>query len=231
MTVKKKSVKKASVKKAVTKKRVVKKKAPAKKRVTKRTTKKRAPKKVELDDFGLTLKEREFADLWRGGPDEVRGNAKRSYMKVHPRVKERTAETEGAKLLRKPEIDSYLQLKAKEITEKCDINAQWLLERLADEATADIADIYDEAGALKPVHTWPKIWRQGLVAGLDVHQEYRYQDGERIPDGVIMKVKISDRIKRLELIGKLAVVNAFGDNEKDKGANVTVIIEDKDSNA
>ena len=45
-----------------------------------------------------------------------------------------------------------------------------MLKRLADEVTADLAEIYREDGSLKPLHEWPLIWRQGLVAGLDVDE-------------------------------------------------------------
>ena len=123
-------------------------------------------------------------------------------------------------------------MKGKEIEEKCDINAQWLLERLASEANADLADLYDEGGSMLPVHQWPKIWRKGLVAGLDVHQEYRYQDGERIPDGVIVKIKMSDRVKRLELIGRHVSVNAFPNRQEitgpDGGPQEHVIMDKED---
>ncbi|MDY7525369.1 terminase small subunit [Sphingomonas sp. 10B4] len=82
------------------------------------------------------------------------------------------------------------------------INADWLLTRLAQEVEADIADLYDEAGRVKAVKDWPIIWRTGLVAGLDVES---VGGGA----GTIVKMKLSDRVKRLELIGKHIDVQAF----------------------
>jgi len=82
------------------------------------------------------------------------------------------------------------------ISKKTEINAAWVLNRLAAEVMADIADLYDDENNLKPVAEWPVEFRQGLIAGID-------SDGG---------IKLSDRLKRLELIGKHIGVQAF--NEK-----------------
>ncbi|MFG6083667.1 terminase small subunit [Paracoccus litorisediminis] len=84
-------------------------------------------------------------------------------------------------------------------SERTKIDADWVLNRLAEEAEADLADTLEDDGAVKPVKDWPKIWRKGLVAGLDV-EEIRNRDGEI--EGHARKIKLSDRIKRIELIGK-----------------------------
>lgn len=121
----------------------------------------------------------------------------------------KTASSQGERLLRNAEIANSISVAKRERSERTRIDADWLLNRLAEEAEADIADLYDESGAMKPVHQWPKIWRQGLIAGLDVDQQFTMTDGERVPDGVIVKVKLSDRAKRLEMIGKHIGVQAF----------------------
>lgn len=111
----------------------------------------------------------------------------------------------------KPDIQARIaQLQAERI-EKTKIDAAWVLTRLADEATADIADLYDENGNLLPIRDWPLIWRQGLVQGIDVEElfEGRGQDRERI--GTIRKIKLDNRVKRIELIGKHIGVQAFRD--------------------
>jgi len=110
-------------------------------------------------------------------------------------------------LLAKPAIKAAIDAGKAARSAKTGIDAAWLLNRLAVEAEADLADIYTEDGAVKPVHQWPKIWRQGLVAGIK-HQELR--DGEGNATGeFIVEVKVSDRVKRLELIGKHVGVQAF----------------------
>lgn len=201
--------------------------ASKKKAVKKKAARKKLTKKV--DKYGLNTKERKFADLYRAGPDDIIGNAKRCYMKTYPRTTERTAEVEASKLLRKPEILAYINIRTDEFTKQCDIDAKWLLDRLAREANADMADLYHENGSLKSIHEWPEIWRKGLVSGLEVHQEYAYEDGKKVPDGLVLKIKASDRTKRLEMIGKHVAVKAFGDT--DTAMKLTITLEDKDAKA
>lgn len=125
----------------------------------------------------------------------------------------KTARKIGHENLTKPDIATAIA-EAKEVrSEKTGIDAAWLLSRLAEEAEADLSELYDESGALKPVADWPPIWRKGLVAGLDV-EEIR-ADGAVI--GIIRKVKLSDRVKRLELIGKHVDVQAFRERVEHSG--------------
>lgn len=125
----------------------------------------------------------------------------------------KTANEIGAENLAKPSIRAAVDAALLERTQKTKIDANWVLERLAAEAEADIADLYEPDGALKPVHEWPKIWRQGLVAGVDVEEI----TVEGVKMGEVRKIKLSDRVKRLELIGKHVRVNAFQDVVQHKG--------------
>lgn len=117
----------------------------------------------------------------------------------------RSAKQVGHALLKHPVVGPMIEAAMKGRSDRTRIDADWMLIRLAEEAEADLADLYDEHGALKPVKEWPLIWRKGLVAGLDV-EELR-ADG--VVMGLVKKVKLSDRIRRLELIGKHVDVQAF----------------------
>ena len=128
----------------------------------------------------------------------------------------RTAEKIGSENLRKPEIAVAVDAAKLARSERTMINADWVLQRLVDEAEADLADLYDaETGDLKPIHEWPKVWRRGLVAGVDV--EVILEDGAEI--GRVKKIKLSDRVRRLELIGKHVKINAFQNNVHHTGLN------------
>jgi len=98
-----------------------------------------------------------------------------------------------------------------ERSEETKIDAGWVLKRLAVEAEADLADLYDDNGDVKPVKEWPLIWRQGLVAGVEVEALFEGFGEDRQQIGFVKKIKISDRVRRLELIGKHVQVNAFQD--------------------
>jgi len=118
----------------------------------------------------------------------------------------KTAKQQGARLLTHADVQARLQGQISARSEKTGIDAEWLLRRLAMEADADLADLYDDAGKLKPVREWPLIWRQGLVAGVETVREGSGDDASFVD-----KIKISDRIKRLELIGRHIGVQAFKD--------------------
>lgn len=115
----------------------------------------------------------------------------------------------GAEFLANPRVSAAIDAAKAARSKETQIDANWVLKRLADEAEADVADLYGEDGRLLPVKDWPKIWRQGLVAGVKTHVS---EDGVAIID-----VKLSDRIRRLELIGKHVRVNAFQEVVQHKG--------------
>ena len=97
------------------------------------------------------------------------------------------------------------------------VDAGWLLGRLVDEATADIADLYDGEGRLKPVDEWPEVWRQGLIQGVEIEERFEGRGNAREQVGFVKKVRLSDRLKRLELIGKHIGVKAFEETVRVKG--------------
>lgn len=155
----------------------------------------------------LTEKQKRFVDEYLIDLNATQAAIRAGYS-------EKTANEIGAENLGKPSIreavDAALQVRAK----KTQIDAEWVLRRLAEEAEADVADLYTESGSLKPVHEWPKIWRQGLVAGIEIEQ-VKGPDGSVA--GEVAKVKLSDRVKRLEMIGKHVRVNAFQEVVQHKG--------------
>lgn len=125
-----------------------------------------------------------------------------------------TARQIGSALLSQIDVTEEIERLRTERSERTGINAEWLLKRLADEATADINDIYGENGELLPISEWPLIWRQGLVAGVDV-EIITGPDGTEM--GMVKKIKVSDRVRRLELIGKHVGVKAFEEQIAVKG--------------
>jgi len=76
----------------------------------------------------LTRSEKRFCDLLRLNPGLPQYKA---YMQAFPRTKkENTASTSANKLLKKPEIHAYLQLKLREAEEATDLDEKWVLRRL-----------------------------------------------------------------------------------------------------
>ena len=154
----------------------------------------------------LTRKQQRFVD-------EYLLDLNASQAAIRTGYSEKTAGAIGFELLKKPEISEAIETAISNRSERTKIDADWLLSRLASEAEADVGDLYGDDGQLLPVKEWPKIWRQGLVAGLDI--EEIEVDGVRM--GTVKKIRVSDRVRRLELIGKHVRVNAFQDVIQHKG--------------
>lgn len=156
----------------------------------------------------LTEKQQRFVDEYLIDLNALQAAIRAGYS-------EKTAGQIGHENLNKPEIQAAIDAALDRRSRETQIDANWVLTRLAAEAEADLNDLYNDDGSIKPMREWPKIWRQGLVAGIK-HQEMRDSEGNRTGE-FIVDVKISDRIKRLELIGKHVRVNAFQEVVQHKG--------------
>jgi phage terminase small subunit len=123
----------------------------------------------------------------------------------------------GYENLIKPDVQSAIAALKLARSARTKIDADWVLTRLALEVDADLAELYSDTGALKPVSEWPMVWRQGLVAGVETAEEFEEVDGKKRPSGLVNKIKLSDRLKRLELIGKHIAVGAFTEKHEHTG--------------
>lgn len=130
----------------------------------------------------------------------------------------RNADKIGSQLLGKTRVAEAIQEAMQARNKRTEIDADWVLKRLAQDATADLADLYDDAGNLRPVKEWPMVWRTGLVVGVETAQERDGVDNEGSPTfSTVRKVKLLDRTKLVELIGKHVNVGAFKDRIEHSG--------------
>lgn len=150
--------------------------------------------------MALTPKEHRFVGEYLIDLNATRAASRAGYSR-------HTARQIGSENLSKPAIREAIKIAMAERSERTAIDAAWVLTRLVAEVEADMADLYDEQGRLLPVEDWPLVWRTGLIVGIDT--EELEVDGVRM--GTARKVKQSDRIKRLELIGRHVGVQAFKD--------------------
>jgi len=114
----------------------------------------------------------------------------------------------ASKLLRDTKVAlrvEELQQAASERAEKqFKIDADWMLKRLKSIDEMDVADIMDDAGNIKPIRDWPKVWRTS-ISGLDLHEIQGADDALT----VIRKLKLPDKAKNLEMLGRHVNVKAF----------------------
>lgn len=165
----------------------------------------------------LTPKQRRFVDEYLV---DLNGTA----AATRAGFSERSAKAKASQLLAMPHIAEAIASAQQDRASRTKIDADWVLSRLAEEANADLADLYDDEGALRPIQDWPDIWRKGLVAGIDVEEVKE----EGVVVAIVRKVKLSDRIKRIELIGKHVSVQAFREQVEHKGT-ITLNISPEDA--
>lgn len=158
----------------------------------------------------LTPKQQRFVDEYLIDLNATQAAIRAGYSK-------KTARVTGQENLTKPDIADAIRKAQERRSEQTQIDAEWVLRRLAEESEADVADLFDEYDNLRPVREWPRIWRKGLVAGMDVSVEYERVDGEKKPTGTLTKVRLSDRAKRLEMLGKHVFVGAFSEKHEHTG--------------
>ena len=120
------------------------------------------------------------------------------------------ANTIGPRLLANVGIAAAIAAAKAERSERTKIDADWVLRTLEAEKKADLADLYDDANNLLPVKKWPMVFRTGLVVGIETVQERSGVDESGAPKFVaVRKVKLQDRTRTTELIGKHVEVAAF----------------------
>lgn len=81
-------------------------------------------------------------------------NAKRAYLKAHPKAKDRTAEVEGSKLLRKPELKAFIDQEMKARRQRLRMDGDEALEAITRIARVDPRRIFKDNRLLRP-EDWP----------------------------------------------------------------------------
>lgn len=127
---------------------------------------------------------------------------------------EKTASQIAYELLQNPLVLAQIEKEKAQRLDRLQVDADWMLKRLIHEAEADLAELYDDDGRLKPVNEWPEVWRKGLIAGIEVEELFEGRGKDREHVGTLRKVRLADRTKRLELIGRHVDVQAFTDKKK-----------------
>lgn len=148
-------------------------------------------------DKHLTPKQQVFVDEYLIDLNATQSAIRAGYSK-------KTAYSQGPRLLKNVDVCLEIKKAMERRSEDTKIDSKWVLERLSKEVEADLADIYDKDGSIKSIHDWPLIWRQGLVVGIDI--ELTRERGV-----TITKLKLADRGKRLEMLGKHVKVHACKD--------------------
>jgi phage terminase small subunit len=150
------------------------------------------------NEHGLTPGQQTFADLYRAGPEKVRGNALACYRQAFPQAALSTAKVQSSRLLRNPAVETYLQLKRQAAEASADIEETRLLREWRRVAFSDIRALFTKDGQLKPIHTLPDD-----VAAAIASVEVGVRKGEQGEEPLyVYKIKFWNKLEALKKLGK-----------------------------
>lgn len=142
-----------------------------------------------------------------------------------------TAAVKASVMMRDERIQKRIAELMEERNKRMRVSADYVLMRLVEIDQMDVLDILNDDGGMKPIAEWPKVWRTSLSA-MDIatikttQASLQKENGEadlsvEDVEHILKKVKWTDKVKNLELIGKHVDVNAFKER-LDVNVNVTI---------
>lgn len=143
---------------------------------------------------GLTPKQRLFVAEYLVDKNATQAAIRAGYS-------QKTARSIGEENLTKPDIKAAIDSALEQQIERVEVNADIVLRELIALATVDIAEAFDENGALRPIHDIPKDVRKA-ISGVDVYSERVSGSGEDAEIGYTKKIRFWDKKGSLELLGK-----------------------------
>jgi phage terminase small subunit len=162
----------------------------------------------EYKDRPLQPKQVAFKDAYLA---QERGKKNPTQAALDAGYSTKSAAEQGRRLLLHPKMRHELMLHTpSRVREIANIDAAWVLKELAVLWDVPLSELFDDLGRLRPLTDIPEE-AQKLISGFEVVEvQVHGEDGE--PDTLIRtgKVKLFDRLRVLEDIGKLTRVNAFG---------------------
>lgn len=129
-------------------------------------------------------------------------NATRAYKVAYSRCKkDETANVNGSKLLRNTKVQEYISERMKKREKRTEITQDMVIKELVKIAFLDIRKLYTENGQLKNVADIDSE-TVGAISSLETLEEYDGYGDNREKIGDTQKVKLLDKTKALELLGK-----------------------------
>lgn len=129
-------------------------------------------------------------------------NATRAYKVAYSRCKkDETASVNGSKLLRNTKVQEYISKKQKEIEKRTEVTQDMVIKELAKIAFLDIRKLYTENGQLKNIADIDSN-TAGAISSLETLEEYDGYGDDREKIGDTKKVRLLDKTKALELLGR-----------------------------
>ncbi len=138
---------------------------------------------------------------------------------------EGSAEVTASRVLSNANVKQRIAELEKPAIEKAEVTVERIIQELANIAFFDIRELYDDQGNMKNIHTIPESARRA-ISGMDVFEEFQGRGDDREQIGLTKKVRMCDKLKALELLGKTNLMNMFTETINHKvndGCGVLVI--------
>lgn len=129
-------------------------------------------------------------------------NATRAYKVAYPNCKkDETAKSAGSRLLTNVNLQNYISEKMKQREKRTEVTQDMVIKELAKIAFLDIRKLYTENGQLKNIADIDDE-TAGAISSLETLEEYDGYGDDREKIGDTQKVKLLDKTKALELLGR-----------------------------
>lgn len=135
---------------------------------------------------------------------------------------EATARQIAHNMLQEPEVEEYLSALRNTLAEKTGITQQRVLEEYAKIAFFDIREVFDIDGGLIHVKQLDDS-SAGAISSIKSSEEWGEDDeGNKVITGTIKEVKVFDKIRALQDLGKHLGMFEKDNDQKTKAAQVTI---------
>jgi phage terminase small subunit len=129
-------------------------------------------------------------------------NATRAYRIAYPSIKkESTINSLASRLLRNDKVNEYLEKRKLDRQKRTEITQDMVIKELAKIAFVDMRKLYNERGNLLDIHSIDDD-TAGAISSIETLEEYSGYGENREKTGDTQKVKMLDKTKALELLGK-----------------------------
>lgn len=110
---------------------------------------------------------------------------------------EKTAASQGARLLKHVEIQPPIAQKAEQVLNKLDFGVERTLNEVARLAFLDVRKMFEADGSLKRIDTLDDD-TAACIAGMEVTELFEGEGEQKHAYGLLKKVKLSDKLSALD---------------------------------
>lgn len=147
----------------------------------------------------LTAKQARFVEEYLASSDL---NATEAYKRAGYKATGNAAEVEAHRLLRNPKVAEKIEAAREERAKRTQVGADDVIRQLVRMGFADVRKLFTPQGQLKPLHELDDD-TAAAIASIEVATKEIPMPGDEPPEiEYVHKVKMVDKIKPLELIGK-----------------------------